>query len=328
MPPPLLDLTRLSVGERLQDPLLVLEVEQKTFGDKDCTVLTLGNASGRIPTAPFWGSEQGQVAGIGRNDVVQVIGDVGQYRERRQLKVTSIRALPRGTVDWRLLVPSIGDVAPYWDRLDRWRADVRWPRLKHLLDLFFDDADFRRRYEECPASTTGHHAELGGLLKHVCEVATIGRAIAKVCHADADLVLAGALLHDIGKLDAYTWNGSFEMTSSGSLIGHVVLGTLMLDRRLGEEDPAPCTDRELMLLHHLVLSHHGKLEFGAAVVPMTLEAEVLHYADNASAKTASMADALADADNFSGGHDVSARPIWQLDKRRAYRGASDWGLKP
>ena len=74
-----------------------------------------------------------------------------------------------------------------------------------------------------------------------------------------------------------------------------------------------------------MLSHHGKLEFGAAVPPMTLEAEVLHYADNASAKTASMADALADPANFEGDELVSARTLWQLDRRRAYRGRSDWG---
>jgi 23S rRNA maturation-related 3'-5' exoribonuclease YhaM len=89
--------------------------------------------------------------------------------------------------------------------------------------------------------------------------------------------------------------------------------------------PMPCTEQELAILQHLVPSHHGRLEFGAAVPPMTLEAEVLHYADNASAKTASMADALADAGNFEGDDLVSARTLWQLDRRRAYRGRSDWG---
>ena len=80
----------------------------------------------------------------------------------------------------------------------------------------------------------------------------------------------------------------------------MTLGILMLERRVGEEDPPPCTDQELTCLHHLIASHHGRLEFGAAVPPMTLEAEVLHFADDASAKTASMADAIADPDNFIG----------------------------
>jgi 3'-5' exoribonuclease len=321
------DLRHLSVGERLQDPLLVLDVEQKNLGGSDCTVLTLGNANGRLATAPFWGYEQTQVSGIERNDVVQVIGEVSEYRGKRQLRVTSIRPLPRGTVDLRGLLPSVGDVAPYWSRLDRWRDEVRRPRLQTVLGLFYDDEEFRRKYEQCPASTVGHHAELGGLLKHTCEVAAIGRGIAKVCRADADLVLAGALLHDMGKLESYRWDGAFETTECGALLGHVALGSLMLERRVRSTDPSPCTDRELTLLQHLILSHHGKLEFGAAVPPMTLEAEVLHYADNASAKTASMADALADPEHFPNGAELSARRIWTLDNRRAFKGTSDWGLE-
>lgn len=321
----LTDLKRAALGDRLQDPLLVLEVEQKSFGDKDCTVLTLGNASGRIPSAPFWGADQVQVAGIARNDVVQVIGEVGEFRGKRQLRVTSIRPLPRETIDWRRLVPSIGDPQPYWERLDRWRREITRPRLRATLDLFFEDADFRTRFEQCPGSTVGHHAELGGLLRHVWEVAAIGRQVAKICRADVDLVVAGALLHDIGKLESYRWEGAFETTDCGALLGHVALGLVMLDRRVRSEAASPCTDHELMLLEHLIASHHGKLEYGAAAPPMTLEAEVLHYADNASAKTASMQDALGDAENFQGDSPLSARRLWTLDNRRAYRGASDWG---
>ncbi|HEU4698945.1 MAG TPA: HD domain-containing protein [Gemmatimonadales bacterium] len=320
------DLKHAGLGERVQDPLLVFDVEQKTFGDKECTVLVLGNASGRLASAPFWGAEQTMVAGIAKGDVVQVIGEIGQFRDKRQLKVGSIRPLPKGSVDLRQLMPAIASPAPFWERLDRWRAEIRQPRLRHVLDLFFDDDDFRARFEECPGSTVGHHAELGGLLRHVWEVAAIGRQIAKVGRADADLVVAGALLHDIGKLESYRWDGAFETTECGALLGHVALGVMMLERRLAQESVRPCTDQELMLLEHLILSHHGKLEYGAAVPPMTLEAEILHYADNASAKTASMHDALSDPENFPGDADLSARGIWQLDRRRAYRGASDWGL--
>lgn len=321
------DLKQLAVGDRVQDPLLVLEVEQRDSVRGAFTTLTLGNCYGQIPSAPFWAEDQARIAGVTRGDVAQVIGEVGQYNGKRQLKISSIRILPRGAIDWRQLVRSVREVAPYWDLLDRWRGEVRRPRLRRTLDLFYADEDFRRRYQECPASTVGHHAELGGLLRHTCEVAAIGRAIAKACHADSELVLAGALLHDIGKLEAYRWEGVFENTECGALLGHVTLGLLMLDRRVGREDPAPCTDRELTVLHHLIASHHGKAEFGAAVPPMTLEAEVLHFADNASAKTAGMADAIGDPANFPGDALVSAK-LWQLDRRRAYRGVSDWGLPP
>jgi 3'-5' exoribonuclease len=144
-----------------------------------------------------------------------------------------------------------------------------------------------------------------------------------VAGADRDLVLAGALLHDIGKLEAYTWSAAFEVSPAGALLGHVALGALMLDRKIREAPMPPCSPRELDLLLHLVLSHHGRLEFGAAVEPMTLEAEVLHYADNASAKSASMAEALRDPANFNGAGQLSAR-IWQLERRRVYRGGGEF----
>ncbi len=319
------DLKQLPVGGRVEDPLRVLDIEHRESAGGAYTTLTLGNRHGALPTAPFWAEERSRVAGIERGAIVHVVGEVGQYNGRRQLKVSAMRLLPRSAVDWRDLLPTVGEVAPYWEPLDRWRAEIRRPRLRRTLDLFYADHQFRGRYEECPASTTGHHAELGGLLKHTCEIAAIGRAIGRVSGADVELVLAGALLHDIGKLDAYSWQGAFEVTEIGALVGHVTLGMLMLDRRVRAESPAPCTERELGILQHLIASHHGKPEFGAAVAPMTLEAEVLHFADNASAKTASMGQALADPDNFAAGALVSAKSLWQLDRRRVYRGSSDWG---
>jgi 3'-5' exoribonuclease len=105
----------------------------------------------------------------------------------------------------------------------------------------------------------------------------------------------------------------------------VVLGALMLDRTVRSRATMPCTEPELALLLHLILSHHGKQEFGAPVPPLTLEAEVLHYADNASAKTASMAQAIANASNFATEALISSQGIWQVDRRRVYRGKSDWG---
>jgi 3'-5' exoribonuclease len=320
------DLPRLAPGERVQDPFLVLDVETRG-GDHPHTVLTLGNSTGKIQTAPFWAEDQPRIAGIARRNIVQVIGEVITYKERRQLQVTSIRVLPSGLVDSSRFLPSVGDVSRYWAYLDRLRGEIRGPRLRAVLDLFFADPEFRSRYQQCPGSTSGHHAEIGGLLKHTVEVAAIALAIAKAAGADQDLVLAGVLLHDIGKLEAYRWDGAFEATDLNALQGHVVLGALMLDRVVRECAAPPCTEVELAILAHLILSHHGRQEFGAPVPPLTLEAEVLHYADNASAKTASMAEALDDEGNFTGDALVSAQGVWTVDRRRVYRGKSDWGLE-
>jgi 3'-5' exoribonuclease len=229
-------------------------------------------------------------------------------------------------VSWGELLPSVGDVTPYWERLDRMRADLAGPRLRATLDLFYGDDDFRRRYERCPAAPVGHHAQLGGLLKHTWEVAHLGRATAKVYRrADPDLVVAGALLHDIGKLEAYRWDGVFETTEAGSLVGHVALGLMWFDRVVRGASPPPCTERERLLLTHLIASHHGRLEHGATAPPMTLEAEILHFADNTSAKAESMSDALASGELFAGDALLTTRGVWTIDGRKAYRGQADWG---
>ena len=322
MPP--VDLTDLKAGDRVQDVLLVIAVEQKSYSGGVFTVLTLSNASGTIDTAPVWDNEQEMVAGVRKRHAVQVIGEVTLYDGRRQLKVISpLRVMPEGTVQPQQLLPSVGDVSRYWETLDGWRREIRKPRLAQTLTLFYDEDEFRRRYAQCPASINGHHAKIGGLLKHTTEVAAIARTIARVTGGDQDLVLAGALLHDIGKLEAYSWDGMFDYTEDHYLVGHVVLGVRMLERRLREcalQLPA----REQAVLEHLILSHHGQLEFGSPVRPLTLEAEILHWADNASAKTSSMVDALRDAAAF-GDEVVAQRRVWQLDGRRPFRGSSDWG---
>jgi len=255
-------------------------------GDHPHTVLTLGNSTGRIETAPFWAEDQPKIAGISKRAVVQVIGDVVSYREKRQLKVTSVRVLPAGTVEPKGLLPSIGEVERYWTYLDRLRSEIRGKRLRGVLDLFYEDPEFRKAYEECPGSISGHHAQLGGLLKHTAEVAAIAVAIGKTAGADQELIIAGVLLHDIGKLDAYRWDGVFEVTDLEELHGHVVLGALMLDRTVRSIAPPPCTDLELAILTHLILAHHGTRELGAPVPPATLEALVLYQANLASGKTA------------------------------------------
>jgi len=318
-------LPSLSPGDRIQGPFVVLEVASRGTGDTTHTILTFGNSTGRLESAPFWPADQHLVAAVRKGQVAQVIGEVQLYRDRRQLKVTSIRVLPRHSVDARQLLPSVVDTTPFWEVLDRWRAEIRGARLRAVLGLLFDDPEFRDRFGQCPASLAGHHALLGGLLKHTAEVATIARAVSRASGADGDLVLAGVLLHDIGKIEAYRWETHFEMTDAGALMGHVVLGAQMLDRAVLDAATPPCTDEELLVLQHLILSHHGRHEYGAPVLPMTLEAEVLHYADNASAKSASMAEAIGNPENFAEGESVSSRRIWSLDNRKVYRGRSDWG---
>jgi 3'-5' exoribonuclease len=319
-----IDIPALKQHDRVDDTLLVLEINVRSLDSGDTyTVLRLGNSTGSVATEPFWPGDQDKITGVRKGHAVQVSGEVGLYKQKKQLKVRDIDVLPAGAVDLRKLLPTVGPVDRYWKILDGWRREIDRPRLSAVLNLFFEDAEFREKFETCPASVRGHHAKLGGLLKHTTEVAAIARAVARASGADQDVVLAGVLLHDIGKLEAYSWNGLFEYTVPGSLVGHVVLGVLILEDRMCAEESFPCSEEERLVLQHMILSHHGKLEFGSPIQPMTLEAEVLHWADNASAKTASVADVLNDPDSFDEG--PVSRPQWVIDRRRVYQQSCDWG---
>jgi len=296
-------------------------------GDHPRTTLLLGNRTGKLTSAPFWSGRDEMIRGIAKGMIVQVVGKVTAYRDSNQLDATSVRQLPKGTVPLTELVPSVGPVDKYWQYLDEMRDKLTAPRLRAVLDLFYRDDEFRLRYEACPgAPGTGHHAALGGLLQHTCEVLAIGVQIAKVAKADVELLTAGVLLHDIGKTECYSWEtGVFDTTERGRLVGHVVQGVIMLQRAIAGAASPPCTPEEQLILEHYILSHHGKLEFGAPVKPLTLEAEILHFADDASAKTASINDAYGLKENFPNGEGISAKKIWQLDGRWMYKARMDFG---
>jgi 3'-5' exoribonuclease len=173
------------------------------------------------------------------------------------------------------------------------------------------------QFEKAPGSTAGHHAKIGGLLLHVYEVTNIAKQTARTMRtANVDLVVAGAMLHDVGKVEAYRVGpGGFTYTPCGLLVGHVVLGVLMLERRLAALGETVCTEGQLLELQHLILSHHGKLEYGSPVEPMTAEAEIVHRADESSAKAADFLECLDEPEHFLGGEEFSDKKVWRVGRR-------------
>lgn len=327
MPP--LNVQTLAPGDRVQHELIVAErVERTQANGEPYVLLTLRNASGQIETAPIWSNQSEWVEGAERGKVVQAIGHVTVYQKtgKRQLQLTApLRVIPEHLVNPEEFLPRIaGDCQQLWDWIDRARNSIDSPTLRRVLALFFDDDVFRLRFEKTPGSVQGHHAKLGGLLLHVFEVTSVARQTARSVKANADLVVAGAMLHDIGKVEAYTvTNGSFTYTPCGLLLGHVVLGVMMLERRMAATGEPVCSEGQLLDLQHMILSHHGKMEFGSPVEPMTAEAEILHWADEASAKATDMMESLEDADAFMGGGEFSDRRVWRLG-RRIWRRPHTW----
>jgi 3'-5' exoribonuclease len=322
-----LDIPRLGPGDRVQHELLVREREDKTTKTGDpFIVLKLGNASGQL-SANVWKEEVPLVQGVRPGQVVQVIGNVELYQGRKQLKLTAPpRVVAQGAANIDEFLPRISvSVDELWSRVDAWRAELRGA-LRTALDLFFADDGFRERFARAPGATRGHHAQIGGLLLHSCEVTNIARAAAQTMRGDVALVTAGALLHDIGKVEAYTVEiAGFENTQQGHLLGHIVLGSLMLEERLRTLPAGTLSEPQRLELHHFIQSHHGIPEYGAAVRPMTLEAEILHFADQSSAKGNDFNEAVLDSELFPGEDlEFSAKRSWRLE-RRVWRRTHRWG---
>ena len=326
-----LNLAQIAVGERVQHELIVVDRQEKTQGNGDpFVVLKLGNSSGQIDVAPIWSNQKEWADGADRGRVVQAIGQVGVYAKtgKRQIQLTGpLRVMPDELVDLTAFLPRVSrDTTKLWDWIDRQRAELTTPALRRLVDIFYADDAFRLRFELTPGAVRGHHAKLGGLLLHVFEVTSIAKSTAKAMGANVDLVVAGTLLHDVGKVEAYCIEGgSFDYTTCGLLLGHVVLGILMLERRLVSAGRSPvCTPGQLVDIQHMILSHHGKLEFGSPVEPMTTEAEIVHWADEASAKANDMMESLDEPEHFANGKEFSDKRAWRVGRRIWRRPDGTW----
>ena len=159
--------------------------------------------------------------------------------------------------------------------------------LQALVRSFLDDPLMATAFREAPAAKSLHHAWIGGLLEHV--VSLVGICDLAAHHypeINRDLLLTGAILHDIGKLEELRWGTTFDYTLEGQLVGHITLGVVMIEKKLATLPGFPPHLR--MLVEHMVLSHHGKLEFGSPKLPMIPEAVLFHYLDDLDAKMHTM----------------------------------------
>jgi 3'-5' exoribonuclease len=323
----ILDIPSLVEGARVQHELMVRAREDKQTKTGDPFVaLQLGNATG-VLGANVWKEHVPAMAGVKPGKVVQVIGTIEFYQGRRQVKVSGPpRVVADTAVNLDDFLPRIRQsVESLWAQIDGWRAAMTSTKLRRAVDLFFADDEFRARFERTPGAPRGHHAVIGGLLLHVVEVASIARHSAATMNGDVDLVTVGALLHDIGKVETYSIDAAgFDYTQAGYLLQHIVLGSLMLERRLRTLPPGTLTTAQELELHHFIQSHHGLPEHGAAVRPMTLEAELLHWADQSSANGNNFTDAMLDTEMFPGAEEFSVKRYWRLD-RKVWRRTEGWG---
>ncbi|MBI2000757.1 MAG: HD domain-containing protein [candidate division NC10 bacterium] len=300
-----------------------VEVRQRRSGEPYLT-LVLADRTGQVPAVMWEGVEEAS-QGLAEGDIVKVQGLLGTYQREPQLTLTRLRKAAAEEVALEDYLPrSAQDPAALLTRLRQVVDGIQEPHLRSLLrDLLADEA-FAAAFVAAPAAKSIHHAVLGGLLEHTVSVVGVCRLLAEYYPAlDRDLLLAAAILHDVGKVRELTWDRVFDYTDAGRLLGHISLGALLVEERIRAipDFPEPLAQRLL----HCILSHHGELEWGSPKRPKTLEALVLHYAEDLDGKVNSFL-------NFAQSHPDPQHPGWSqfnrsLD-RYLYFGGGESGEAP
>ncbi|HUA21642.1 MAG TPA: HD domain-containing protein [Bryobacteraceae bacterium] len=277
----------------------VKDVRQKKSGEPYLSLL-LGDRTGEMD-AKMWDNVSDVVDTFERDDFVKVKGLLQIFQNRPQLTIHKMSKVLDSDVDFADYFPaSQRDPLEMFAELRALVAGIGNPHLRGLLEAFLDDEPLARKYRTAPAAKHVHHAYLGGLLEHVLSVCRLCRlAAAHYNYVDLDLLLTGAILHDVGKVAELTYDRSFGYSTEGQLLGHIVIGLRLLHEKLQRFPEFPPKLR--VLVEHLIVSHHGELEFGSPKVPLFPEAMLLHHLDNLDSKMECMR-ALAANDRHVDGH--------------------------
>ena len=262
------------------------QIKPKKSGDP-YLALTLGDRTGQLE-AKMWDNVEDVLNAFEQDDFLKVKGLINKYKNRFQITIHKLRRLGESEIDYSDYLPkTTKDIDELWRTLSDYVASFQNCHLKQLVQAFMADPQIAEAYRNAPAAKTLHHAYIGGLLDHVV---SLFRSCDLVCRnypqVDRDLVLAGAFLHDIGKIHELTYNRSFSYTTRGQLLGHMIIELEMLQAKLALMPDFP--DELKTLLEHLIISHHGEYEFGSPKLPMFPEALLLHYMDDLDSKMESM----------------------------------------
>ncbi len=269
------------------------DVRQKKSGEPYLSLL-LGDRTGEVD-AKMWDNVVEVVDTFERDDFVKVKGLLQIFQNRLQMTVHKMARVLDADVDFADFFPaSTRDPLEMFAELRALVAAMRNPHLRALLEAFLDDEPLARMYRTAPAAKHVHHAYLGGLIEHVLSVCRLCHLVSShYGNLDPDLLLTGAILHDVGKVAELTYERSFGYSTEGQLLGHIVIGLRLLHDKLQRVPDFPPKLR--VLVEHLLISHHGELEYGSPKVPLFPEAMLLHHLDNLDSKMECMR-ALAEKD--------------------------------
>lgn len=260
--------------------------------------LRLSDRTGWV-TAMLWNANESLYQSIPLSSYVHVTGASQVYNGTVQLILKSIESIEDSEVDERdFQAQARTDVGELTGTLNQLIKSIRDVQIRTLAECFAADQDLMQKLAMAPAGVKNHHAYHGGLLEHIVNLMKVCQSVCEFYPSlNVDLMLIGAFLHDLGKVDELTYDGELGYSDSGQLLGHVllVLETLTgkikeAERKLGE----PLSKETVLRIKHMIASHHGEYEYGSPRLPMTPESIALHLLDNLDAKLHSFQQIIDD----------------------------------
>ena len=302
----LLKISDLAINSSVTITLLVKSAEKRlTKTKKPFLVLTLTDGTEDI-VGNNWDYFAEEVPAA--NTVLELKGRVSEYNGKKQLTVNSFNTIDDADIS-RFMPNGNVNVNSYAEIAIALINEIKHEPLKKLLFAIFDD--YSGAWSLAPSAVSVHHAYIAGNLQHSVDTALKAKALAMLIpNCNVDLCVAGALIHDIGKLRAYGFNQAvIEMTGPGKLFEHIVLGIEMLNPYITPENSSVAH-----LLKHIIASHHGKQEFGSPATPKFLEAYIVSCADDMDAKV----HILLEASNKKLPDEIYTDKVWLFDNHEMY----------
>ncbi len=268
------------------------ELRNKKTGGQFASI-TLSDRTGDI-VSQWWDNFEDTIDTFDRDDIVFARGLVTVYRNHLQLSLHRVRPCQEHEFDLADYFPATKyDVDEMFAELMAIIGEFKNPHLRQLLQNIFADENTARKFKKAPAAKTMHHPYLGGLLEHSLSLVKLCRKVGGHYQGiDIDLLQTGAVLHDFGKIDELSYERGFGYTNDGQMIGHLVMETMMVAEQIKQVADFPDDLRRHLL--HMLLAHHGKLEYGSPKLPSTPEALMLAYLDDLDSKVEAMQRLIAE----------------------------------
>ena len=296
-------------GEYLVKSKIVAQTRQ---GNPFLTIL-LGDKTGTME-GKVWDRVEEIASQFKEGDIITINGQASTYRNQIQIQIYELKQ-NKSPVDPTIFQESSPkDIDQMLSNLKKLAAKIENNHLKTLINSFMVDQHFISQFKKAPAAKYFHHSYIGGLLEHTLAVSKIAIMISDLYpELDADLLLSGAILHDIGKMEEFSFDMNIEYTDKGRLLGHITIGVSMLEEKLKLQKDFP--PDLAVRLKHLILSHHGEFDFGSPKRPKFPEAFALHLADDLDAKIIGLSRLIKDDK-----HDGSWTSFNNLFQRYFFKG--------